>query len=468
MAGPASAQPGRISHNDLVARLKALNDEGRHADVLAFGQKNLAVVKGSPAILSALADAATALGQAGQAEALRRQVLALEPGHASTANNLAVLLIRRGALDEAEALVRSLLERESDHIEARYNLALILQRRGLLEDAVEQARAVLARRPEHERSPYLISQSLLVLGRYAEAWPYYEARTLPANAAGSIYLPPFAYPAWRGEPLAAKSIVIWMEQGLGDEIMMARYPAMLKAMGATQVTWVCKPAMTPLLRRADGIDTLLAAEGRLNVPTHDYWTLPMSMPGGCGTTLDTIPSTFPYIGVDPAARARATALLDDGRPGLKVGLAWKGNAALSNDANRSLPGLAALAPLWSVAGARFFSLQKGQAEDEAAAPPPGQPLVALGPHLTDFGETAAVIEQLDLVVSVDTAVAHLAGALGKPASVLLPATATDWRWGRERADSPWYPSLTLYRQPTPGDWRAAIAAVAADLAARAA
>jgi hypothetical protein len=161
----------------------------------------------------------------------------------------------------------------------------------------------------------------------------------------------------------------------------------------------------------------------------------------------------------------ARDLRGPGNAQLWVGLVWKGGVILVNDRNRSIQSLETLRPLWDVAGAGFFSLQKGQDEDLAAKPPADQPLVDLGPRLTDFDATAAFIERLDVVVAVDTAVAHLAGAMNKPCLLMLPATSQDWRW-MDRAYSPWYPSLTLYRQITPGDWAPVVAKVAADLTRR--
>ncbi len=457
----APPQQVRISHAQLVAKLEASVKAGKAGEALAFADANPQAVDSSAAIASAIADAAEAVGDHGRAEALQRKVLKLEPGHASTVNNLALLLIKRDAFEEAEGLLRDLLARDPEHIEARYNLALIHLRRCELPQAEAQARRVLAQRPNHERAPFLLGLALLTQGRYAEGWDGFEARTLPVNAGGNVIVPSLPYPAWRGESLAGKSILVWMEQGLGDEIMMARYAAVLKRMGA-KVSWICRPPMAPLLRGVEGIDHLYVASGSVNLPRHDYWCLPMSLPRGCGTTLETIPARGPYISAPPP-------LLDDdllGAGTFRVGVAWKGAAALANDRNRSLPGLESLRTLWSVADVDFYSLQKGQGEAQAAQPPADQPLTDLGPGLSDLAVTAAAIADLDLVICVDTAVAHLAGALGKPCFVMLPAIGLDWRWGEAGSTTPWYPSLTLFRQTTPGDWEPVVKQMAAALAER--
>ena len=463
--GPPPAKQVQISHDALVAQFKGLNESGKHQQVLEFGDKQPKIAASSPALLSAIADAATAAGQFDRAEALRRQILKMEPGHPSTTNNLIVLLIRRDAYDEAEVLARELVARNASHIEARHNLALILLNTGRRAEAETEARAVLALKPDHVMSQFVLAHALLGQGKFAEGFQRLESRTAPVNAGRNIMPPPVSYPAWQGEPLAGTSILIWMEQGLGDEIMMARYATVLKAQGARQVSMICKPLLAPLFRRLEGIDTLYPADGELTVPRHDYWTYPMSMPLRCGTLLETIPVKVPYLGPSAQARAAASDLRGPDSAKLWVGLAWKGGAILVNDRNRSLPDLTPLRPLWDVDGAAFFALQKGQAEEEAANPPAGQPLIDLAPRLTNFDSTAAFIERLDVVVTVDTAVAHLAGAMDKPCLLILPAIAQDWRW-MDRTYSPWYPSLTLYRQTTPGDWGPVVAQVAADLTRR--
>jgi hypothetical protein len=458
---PSGTKTVRIHHDEILARLTARHEAGDHAGVLTFADAQADFVAKSPPLMALTADAASAAGQLGRAEALRRQILAIEPGHPSTTNNLIVLLIRRDAHEEAEQLARALIARDPAHVEANHNLGLILLKTNRLAEAEAQARRVLALKPDHAMSKFVLGIALLSQGRFAEGWPAFEARTAPVNAGRNIAPPPVSYPAWRGEPLKGKSILIWMEQGLGDEIMMARYAAVLKAKGA-RVSLICKPILAPLFRGLAGVDHFYVAQGNLEMPRHDYWTYPMSMPGGCRTTLDTIPVSIPYLGPTPEARARWRGLEAPTGARLWAGLVWKGSATLVNDHNRSLPGLKTLRPLWDVPGVGFFSLQKGQGEDEAASPPPDQPLVDLGPRLTDLDEAAAAIERLDVVVAVDTAVAHLAGAMGKPCLVMLPAIAQDWRW-MNRSYSPWYPSLTLFRQSTPGDWAGVVAEVASEL-----
>ena len=456
----------QIPHDALVARLKAMNETGQHMAVLDFADKEPKAAASSPALLSAIADAATTAGDAIRAEALRRAVLKLEPGHPSTINNLIVLLIARDAYEEAERLARELVVRNPDLTAALHNLSLILLNTGRRAEAESVARQVIGKKPDHLMSHFVLSHALLGQGKFEEGFRELESRTAPINAGRNIAPPPVSYPHWRGEPLAGRSILIWMEQGLGDKIMMARYANLLKAKGAVKVSMICEPLLAPLFKRLEGVDALFPAEGELTIPRHDYWTYPMSLPLYCGTkSAGEIPCPMPYLGPSLAARNLARDLRGPESAQLWVGLVWKGGVIQVNDRNRSIPNLETLAPLWDVTGADFFSLQKDQGEDQAAAPPAGQPLVDLGPQLTNFDATAAFIERLDVVVTVDTAVAHLAGAMNKPCLLMLPATAQDWRW-MDRAYSPWYPSLTLYRQTTPGDWGPVVAQVAKDLTRR--
>jgi len=187
----------------------------------------------------------------------------------------------------------------------------------------------------------------------------------------------------------------------------------------------------------------------------DYWVPVMSLPHYADTRLDTIPATLPYVSAPPAKAEHWRQEIERlcPRPTLRVGLVWQGNPNFLNDSQRSLPGLQTLAPLWEVPGVQFFSLQKGPGEHEVHHLQASQPLVNLATELGNFADTAAAMVQLDLVICVDTAVAHLAGALGKPCWVLLPAFLTDWRWLEQRSDSPWYPAaLRLFRQPQGADW----------------
>jgi hypothetical protein len=337
------------------------------------------------------------------------------------------------------------------------------------EAAAEAAfRQALELWPGNLDAQFGLSLVLLRAGRYAEAWPLYEARYAPERfAPGEVDCmdPGVPCPRWRGEPLAGKSLLIWREQGRGDMIQFGRYIAWLKAQGAARIVLACEAPLKRLLRRVAGLDAILTRDEKdmafvaQALTGHDYWTLPMSLALHAGTTLGTIPPSI-YLESDPDLappwRERLAPL-----EGPRVGLAWQGDPRNLNDASRSLPSLRTLAPLWRVPGIHFVSLQTGEAARAALSAPADQPLLPLGAALQDFADTAAVIDQLDLVITVDTAMAHLAGSLGKPCWLLLHAFRTDWRWLLGRADSPWYPQgMRLFRQPIADDWNGALAQVA--------
>ena len=238
-------------------------------------------------------------------------------------------------------------------------------------------------------------------------------------------------------------------------IQFCRYLPVLKAKGAAHVALICHPPLKPLFATLDSVDEIIGFDEPLPATHYDFWTAPLSLPYHCATRLGTIPATLPYLQADPERIARWQPLLPPG--GLRVGLVWKGSRGFENDPDRSLPSLDVLAPLGEVPGVRFVSLQKGAGEDEAAQPPRELPLVDLGSRLADFADTAAVVAGLDLVISVDTAVAHLAGALAKPCWLLLPDYKADWRWLADRGDSPWYPGvMRLFRQARAGDWSSVV------------
>jgi Tfp pilus assembly protein PilF len=358
----------------------------------------------------------------GEAEAVCRRAVALAPASAAGWSNLGVLLACLKRETEAEHCHRHALALDANYAKARYNLGYLLMRQG----------------------------------RWHEGWPLLEARWQFESLASH-----FVCPRWQGESLAGKAIAIGFEAGHGDMIQFCRYAKRVKELGAARVAIVCHPGLKTLFRTLPGVDQVFGFDETVPADGWDFWTLPMSLPQVFDTRIDNVYAPIPYLSADPARLRHWSAALP--QDGLRVGLAWKGNANFENDADRSLRALQMLAPLGAVADVRFVSLQKGPGEEEAAQPPAGMSLYAAAGGLRDFSDTAALIASLDLVISVDTAVAHLAGALGVPCWLLLPDYRTDWRWLTERDDTPWYPRMRLFRQRA-GDWDAVIAAVAAALA----
>lgn len=393
-------------------------------------------------------------GAAAEAEFHYLQALALMPDHGQLYLNLGALLLKEKRFAESETAMRAAVECEPDSASAWNMLGALLVCTHREAEGEACYRESLALEPEHARTQFNLSYLLLRQGRFEEGW-----RMLDARWQFDQFPLSFDCPFWEGEPLAGKSIVLGLEAGHGDMIHFARYAALLKRRGAARVDVVCHPALQRLFATLPGVDRVHAL-GETLPQDWDYWTRPMRLPRLFDTELTTIPAEVPYLRARPEMAEHWRDLLP--QQGLRVGLAWRGNANFENDADRSLPSLMSLAPLAAV-HAHFVSLQKGAGEAEALQPPSGMSLLAVGGQLADFADTAAVIANLDLVISVDTAVAHLAGALGKPCWLLLPDYRCDWRWMADRNDTPWYPSMHLFRQPRGGGWAPVIAEVAAAL-----
>jgi hypothetical protein len=265
-------------------------------------------------------------------------------------------------------------------------------------------------------------------------------------------------PRWRGEDIAGKTLLIVSEQGFGDVIQFIRYAPLIAARGVKVIVAVL-PALVRLLQSLPGVAGVTALDARGVYPHHDVHCMVLSLPHLCGTTLATVPNAVPYLAPPADAVARWRQRLAG--PAFKVGVAWAGNPAHWNDRNRSMP-LDALAPLAALEGVALYALQKGpRLADTLGFPGPIEPI---GAEFDDFAETAAALLSLDLVVSVDSAVTHLAGALARVCVTLLP-DAGEWRWLLERGDSPWYPTMVLLRQPTEGDWATPVRQLAASIAA---
>lgn len=392
------------------------------------------------------------------AEACYRQSIGFNPGIARTHLNLGALLAAQRRFEEAEAAYSQAIRLDANLAAAWSNLGVLHACAKREAEAERCYRTAMTIDPQYRLAPFNLSYLLLRQGRFEEGWECFEARDWYAAFAQRT-----SCPRWQGEQLAGKSVLIGFEAGHGDMIHFGRYAAELKKRGARHVTMICHPALTRLFSALGGVDRVSSFDEAIPATDFNYWTPLLSLPYRCATRLDSIPAQLPYLfasAVDMETwKARVPA------DGLRVGLVWKGNPKFENDAERSLPSLEALAPLGAVGGVRFISLQKGIGEDEALRPPRGLPIVPLGAQAEDFADVAAIMANLDLVISVDTAAAHLAGAMGRPCWVLLPDYKTDWRWLVDRDDSPWYPQvMRLFRQPGTGDWRATIDEVAAALA----
>lgn len=316
-------------------------------------------------------------------------------------------------------------------------------------DALFTYERLIAITPNDAQAQFSVALCYLLLGDFRRGWPQYEWRLKTPSMA----VPPTGKLRWEGESLENKVIVIISEQGYGDTLQFVRYLPDVKARGGTVILG-CKPELRRLLAGCAGIDQIVCV-GEI-VPPYDVETPLLSLPGIFKTSLETIPNQVPYLSVPPDAGQKAASVVTASSKKFRVGLVWGGNI------NRSLR-LKQLLPLLGILQIHFFSLQKGPAVQEIKSFPAGK-ITDLDPYLEDFADTAAAVQALDLVISIDTSVAHLAGALAKPVWTLIPF-ASEWRWMLNRDDSPWYPTMRLFRQPAPGDWASVIARVAAQLTA---
>ncbi|HWT35959.1 MAG TPA: methyltransferase type 11, partial [Paraburkholderia sp.] len=269
--------------------------------------------------------------------------------------------------------------------------------------------------------------------------------------------PPVTFSEWRGESLEGKSIVIWSEFGLGDEIFFLRCARMLRERcGARHVTVMCQLPLVSLFQASDEADAVVDVKDAAQLPAHDYWVFPHAIPAHLALDLKALPASVPYL---RAHADKAPAALKAGARALKVGIVFKGAPTHENDHARSLPSLSVLDPLFEFDGVEFFSLQKGAGADEAAQYAQRLPnFHDLGASIRSMDETANAIAALDLVLTVDTSVAHVAGAMGKPTWVMLPSYG-DWRWHYAREDSPWYPTMRLFRRRSGGTWTEVVARI---------
>ncbi|GFO53246.1 hypothetical protein GMSM_02530 [Geomonas sp. Red276] len=438
-------------HNNLGV---ILEDLGRHAEAAASFRRALTLRPDYGDAHANLGNSLRSLGEPDEAMASFRRALAIDPACTDAHYNLGNLLRFLGRWEEAVESYRTLLSLLPGHLSGWINLGGSLLKLNRFREAIEAERRALALDPSSVDAHWNLSLALLTLGDYRDGWREYEWR-LNNPAAG--YTPTAAgRPLWDGSPLARRTLLIRSEQGLGDLLQFFRLVQLLASRGE-RVVLECPPQLLPLIASQKPAITCFPTGG--TPPQFDCFAYLMSLPHLLGITLDCLPAAIPYLAADPA-RAKVWGERI-GKGGPAVGLVWAGSATFLNDRYRSLP-LAALAPLAGLPGVRLYSLQVGSASQELATVPWGGRVTDLAPALTDFAETAAALANLDLVVTVDTAVAHLAGALGKPVCLLLPFSG-DWRWLVERNDSPWYPGMRLYRQSTLGDWEPVIASLVSDL-----
>jgi len=384
-------------------------------------------------------------GKLNDAVASYERAVAIKPDHFQAYNNLGNVLRDQGKVDQAVARYRQAADLRPDLADAYYNLGNVVLDQGKVDEAAAHYKHALALRPELAEAQMSLATCYLTEGDYERGWPAYEARLrIPG------FVPQTNIPRWTGEPLAGRSILLLSEPGLGNMLLFVRFSRALKQQGA-RVVLACQPALGRLLASDPDLDELFILGSAGELPHCDFCIPLLSVPGALGTIAATIPREVPYLSADPQLTAKWGAELT-GIGGFKIGIVWQGSRDYHLDRWRSIP-LAQFAPLARLPGVRLISLQKGFGSEQAALV--DFPVLDLSSRLDEaagpFMDTAAVIRNLDLVVTADTAIAHLAGALGAPVWVALQFSPY-WLWLRDRDDSPWYPTMRLFRQTAIGQW----------------
>jgi tetratricopeptide (TPR) repeat protein len=433
--------------------------EGNHAGAADAYARAVTV---DPARAEAHYNLGVALGNlddGDRAVASYRRALALQPRMAVAAFNMGVVLERRGALEDAIPAYRRALEAEPDRHDARLNLMQVLRQCGRLEDAIDESERLLIEQPENAKAHFNKGLALLALGRLENGWPEYEWRERDPEIFSRLGLPAFGQPRWTGQSLIGKRLLVFCEQGFGDAIQFVRYLPMVKARGP-RIVLQCHDRLVDLLRTVSGVDEVISKKRVLDPANAiDYVVSVMSLPGLFRTSMATIPAEVPYLHPDPERVARWRGRFDE--RAVNVGIVWSGNPKNPVNARRACtPDM--FRALAAVPGVQLYNLQTGTPASQIESVRFERPPVKVGNELADFADTAAVLAHLDLIVSTCTATVHLAGALGRPTWVALH-DQPDWRWFRHREDSPWYPTLKLFRQPTAGDWQSVFDRMAREL-----
>lgn len=397
------------------------------------------------------------LGRYEEAAMVLRHALVLVPDDVSGLKNLGHVILKLGHAGEGLHLLRRAVELAPDDADAHYTLGNALLRMERLQEALACYARVRELQPNTARAYFAPASVLLMNGQYKEGWSAYESRF--DMAAYKTNVTNVHERLWDGSPLNGKRLLIHVEQGFGDTLEFARYvPLVRERAGEGKIMLLCEPELSRILETLEGVDEFYRLRSDATV-TYDVQVPLMSLPHRFGTTLETIPNKTPYLKVPPGTKAKIRR-----RKEAKVNVAfvWAGRPTHSDDRFRSCP-LSWFAALFDIPGVDFHSIQWGPRAAELDPHLKRPNVFSMTDKLTDFAETAAIIDQVDLVIAIDTAVAHLAGSLGKPVWTILPFGG-EWRWLFRREDTPWYPNMRLFRQRILGDWRPVFQRMGAGLA----
>ncbi|MHC4425259.1 MAG: tetratricopeptide repeat protein [Planctomycetota bacterium] len=436
----------------------ALRTRGRHDEAISNYERAIHLKPDYAKAYNNLGLALRKLGRLTEAIENYRKAIQLKPSYAEAYNNLGIVLKDQEQFAEAIESYKRAIQFKPDYAEAYYNLANAQRNQEQIADTIENYTQAIRLKPDHADAHWNYSHALLSSGRFIEGFREYEWRR-------HIDLKTIAYPhhhqvpRWDGSCFEGKRLLVHYEQGLGDSLQFVRYLPSVKARAGTVIFESLKPLMG-LLRGFDAIDELVETSfDRKPAVKFDLYASLMDLPGIFQTTLETIPADVPYLHADPAKTEYWKNRLTE--TDFKVGIVWAGSTVHKSDRERSCA-LECFAPLAEIAGVRLYGLQKGPAAMQMKDLAGKMSITDLAEQFADFTDTAGAIENLDLVISVDTAVVHLAGAMGKPVWVLLQF-APDWRWMLKRTDSPWYPTMRLFRQRKPNDWSNVFGRVADEL-----
>jgi hypothetical protein len=462
-APPPAAQPAVIPGGETLdqalARAQAAAQAKRLNEAAGICGDVLAVSPEYPSALALLGIVSALQSDPEKGIGLLERAIKLRPGNASWYAHLASLCRATYRMDQALAAGQESVRLEPANADNLVNLSLIFVDVDDRDRAIACLLRALGQKHDHADGHLALAQNLLSMGNFAPGWLEYEWRN--ETEAGKNTMPKMTSAHWNGMPIPKGRILLVGDQGYGDTIQFARYIPKVATL-CEEVVLGCSAEMGPILQNIPGVTQYCHRWN--DVPGHAAHCRLSTLPYLFQTNLQTIPSQVPYLKPDPARvaawREKFITLLP---PGRRIGLAWTGRPTHPNDRRRSLP-LARLRPIAeAVPDATFVSLQKPMPASDLATMAHFRGMIDLSAELTDFGETAAVIENLDMIVTVDTAMGHLAGALAKPAWIMLPKAA-DWRWMLDRSDSPWYPTVRLFRQGYPGAWDAVLHQVAGALA----
>ena len=388
-----------------------------------------------------------------EAKAAYNKALQINPKFGLAYSNLGTVLQDQGEFEKAQEVYQRAVDIDPHFVTAFNNMGVALREQGRLGEAAVYFEKVFKSNPRDPEAHWNMAITYLLEGRFEEGWREYEWRFQRKNVTVVERL--FTQPRWNGGNIEGRTILLYAEQGMGDTVHFIRYAPLVAGQGA-KVIVECQKELIPLVQSVQGVADVFEKGGEL--PTFDVWCPLLTLPLLFATTIETIPANVPYVHVPEKLKEawRQKVLKDP--PGCRVGLVWAGNPKYRLDRIRSCP-FELFTKLRDIDGVLLYSLQKGEADEQVKTFQSRLPLIDYMDDVRDFADTAALIENLDLVISVDTAVLHVAGAMGKPAWAILPYVP-DWRWMLNRSDSPWYPTMKLFRQPKFGDWESVLREVA--------